>query len=148
MKTARRVSAFVFAVGFSLSSGLSPEPAWADDKIELSDAELDRVTAGAGQTDASDELLSFAATRTTASGRLITVDGTFHVVEGIDPAIIGNLILTGKSQSNLRSLININAVNSEIQLLLNLNISIDSTVGTLNQFNLNGVLPSIALPNP
>ena len=147
MKTARRITALVFAVGFALSNGLSPEPAWADDKIELGDAELDRVTAGASQTDAGGELLFFAATRTTASGRSITVDGTFHVVEGFDPAIIGNLILSGQSQSNLRSLININAVNSEIQVLLNLNISIDSTVGTLNQFNLNGILPAGVLPN-
>ncbi|MEE8165599.1 MAG: hypothetical protein V3T64_08520, partial [Myxococcota bacterium] len=77
----------------------------------------------------------------------IAVEGSFQVVEGIDPAMIGNLILSGQSQSNLRSLININAVNSEIQLLLNLHISIDSTVGTLNQFNLNGVLPAGVLPN-
>jgi hypothetical protein len=31
--------------------------------------------------------------------------------------------------------VNINAVNSQITVLLNLNISIDSSVGTLNQLN-------------
>jgi hypothetical protein len=128
--------------------GFPAAAAHAADMIELDDVQLDQVTAGASEIDATEELLTFAVTKTTASGRTVTADGSFRLVEALDPATVGNLILSGQSQSNLRALININAVNSEINLLLNLNISIDSTVGTLNQFNLNGVLPVAALPTP
>jgi hypothetical protein len=50
----------------------------------------------------------------------------------------GTINLGGSAQQNLSSLININAVNSTINVLLNLNINIDSTVGTILQNNLNG----------
>jgi hypothetical protein len=50
----------------------------------------------------------------------------------------GTLNLTASAQQNLSSLININAVNSTINVLLNLNININSTVGTILQSNLNG----------
>jgi hypothetical protein len=46
--------------------------------------------------------------------------------------------LGGNAQQNLSSLININAVNSTINVLLNLNVNINSTVGTILQSNLNG----------
>jgi len=51
---------------------------------------------------------------------------------------IGTLTLNGNAQQNLSSLININAVNSKINVLLNLNVNINSTVGTIIQSNLNG----------
>jgi len=50
----------------------------------------------------------------------------------------GTLSLSGGAQQNLSSLVNINAVNSNINVLLNLNVNINSTVGTLTQSNLNG----------
>jgi hypothetical protein len=46
--------------------------------------------------------------------------------------------MNGQAQQNLSSLININAVNSNINVLLNLNVNLNSTVGTLTQANMNG----------
>jgi hypothetical protein len=46
--------------------------------------------------------------------------------------------MNGQAQQNLSSLININAVNSNINVLLNLNVNLNSTVGTLTQTNMNG----------
>jgi hypothetical protein len=51
---------------------------------------------------------------------------------------IGSITLNGNAQQNLSSLINLNAVNSKINVLLNLNVNINSTVGTIIQSNLNG----------
>jgi hypothetical protein len=51
---------------------------------------------------------------------------------------MGTLSLNGNAQQNLSSLVNINAVNSKINVLLNLNVNINSTVSTLTQSNLNG----------
>ena len=48
------------------------------------------------------------------------------------------LSINGNAQQNLSSLVNINAVNSKINVLLNLNVNINSTVGTVVQSNLNG----------
>jgi hypothetical protein len=49
---------------------------------------------------------------------------------------MGTLSLNGNAQQNLSSLVNINAVNSQVNVLLNLNVNINSTVGTLTQANL------------
>jgi hypothetical protein len=57
---------------------------------------------------------------------------------------IGYLALSDNAQSGLQSLVNINAVNSAVNVLLNLNVSIDSSVGAINQMNLNGT--SLATP--
>jgi len=45
------------------------------------------------------------------------------------------LILQDNAQQNLRSLVNIVAVNSKVQVLVNLNININSTVGAVHQAN-------------
>lgn len=57
----------------------------------------------------------------------------------------GNMVLTDESvqsislsdqaQQNLSSLVNIISVNSTIQVMMNLNVNINSTVGTVNQGN-------------
>jgi hypothetical protein len=51
---------------------------------------------------------------------------------------MGSLTLDGAAQQNLSSLVNINAVNSRINVLLNLNVNMNSTVGTVTQSNLTG----------
>jgi hypothetical protein len=51
---------------------------------------------------------------------------------------MGTLTLSGNAQQNLNSIININAVNSKVNVLLNLNVNINSTVGSVLQSNLNG----------
>ena len=46
-----------------------------------------------------------------------------------------SLSLSGQAQQNLNSLVNITSINSTISVLLNLNVNINSTVGTVNQGN-------------
>ena len=118
---------------------------WADPPRELSDLELEQVTAGTSTVPQEEGLVTFEVSRRTRSGTTIQADGSMTVVEAVDRLNIGTLILTRGAQSGLSSLIKVNAVNSEVNVLLNLNISIDSNIGTLNQLNLNG---RVALPRP
>ena len=99
----------------------------------LSDAALDAITAGAA--DETQELLEFNVKHETASGRRVEVDGAIDVerVRSIESAA---LLLQDSAQSNLQSLININAVQSAVNVLVNLNITIDSQVGEIHQLNL------------
>jgi hypothetical protein len=102
----------------------------------LGDAELDAITAGAA--DETGELLEFNVKHETASGRRIEVDGALNVdrVRSLENA---TLLLQDSAQSNLQSLININAVQSAVNVLVNLNITIDSNVGEIRQLNLGSV---------
>lgn len=99
----------------------------------LGDAQLDAITAGAA--DETSELLEFSVKHETASGRRIEVDGAVDVerVRSLESAA---LLLQDSAQSNLQSLININAVQSAVNVLVNLNITIDSNVGEIRQLNL------------
>jgi hypothetical protein len=99
----------------------------------LDDAELDAITAGAA--DETSELLEFNVKHETASGRRIEVDGQVDVdrVRSLQSAA---LLLQDGAQSNLQSLININAVQSAVNVLVNLNITVDSNVGEIRQLNL------------
>jgi hypothetical protein len=104
----------------------------------MSDAALDKVTAGTVTAGVSDGVVKFQGQTSTANG-VVSSTGTLALQSG--PLIgdtIGTLSLNGNAQQNLSSLININAVNSKINVLLNLNVNINSTVGTLTQANLNG----------
>jgi hypothetical protein len=111
----------------------------ADGKVKLDDAQLERVTAGT-QADAN-EIVLFDFARSTSSGRTARGEGTLSVV-GNAPEY--TLFLGDGAQGNLSSLVNINAVNSQITVLLNLNISIDSSVGTLNQLNVQAPATGVA----
>jgi hypothetical protein len=99
----------------------------------LADEQLDLVTAGAA--DETQDLLEFSVEHATASGRRVQVDGAIDVerVRSLDNAA---LLLQDSAQSNLQSLININAVQSAVNVLVNLNIVIDSHVGEIRQLNL------------
>lgn len=110
-----------------------------DGKRLLTAAELDQVTAGTASTPGTEELLTFEAVKQTRSGRTITADGSVELVESLEGLTVGRLTLNGNAQRNLESMININAVNSAVNVLLNLNVSIDSEVGSINQLNLNDV---------
>ena len=120
----------------------------ADHKRPLSDAELDQITAGSVEVNEQDELLKFEASRKTARGSNISVDGSLKLIEIPAGITIGDLNLTDNAQQNLQSLININAVNSAVNVLLNLNVTIDSSVGSINQVNLSEVLPGPLLVLP
>lgn len=109
----------------------------------LDDATLDRVTAAgvtARVTPAG--VINFSGAVPTANG-LVSGIGSL-VVQPVSNSTTsttnGTVNLGGNAQQNLSSLININAVNSTINVLLNLNVNINSTVGTILQSNLNGKL--------
>lgn len=132
----RGIGVGVILVSMPVTSALS------EGMRELSDTQLGLITAGAAAVSEFDELASFEFAKTTRSGRKIAVAGSFKLVERLDRATFGSLMLTDQAQRNLRSLVNINAVNSNVNVLLNLNINIDSSVGSLNQININRAVPA------
>lgn len=104
-------------------------------KKAMSDAALSRVTAGGVSASDSDGVVKFQGSAQTANG-LVTGAGTLAVLTGPLTTNNGTLTLNGNAQQNLSSLVNINAVNSNINVLLNLTVNINSTVGTVMQSNL------------
>ena len=115
----------------------------ADEKYELTDAELNTIVGGGESASEMDSATSFEYSKTTRAGRFVEVDGSFSLVDSADISMLTGLLLSGGAQENLSSLININAVNSTINVLLNLNINIDSNVENLNQSNTNGLMAII-----
>jgi len=110
-------------------------------KKALSDDMLDRVTAAGVSATVSQGVINFSGQVPTANG-LVTSTGTLAIQTGpYSGTTLSTLTLNGNAQQNLSSLININAVNSKINVLLNLNININSTVGAILQSNLNGKHP-------
>ena len=101
----------------------------------LTDQQLDAVTAGSKDSAShSDEALTRIPFHY-SSGKGHVVDGEVIVVPMSSYYQTATLQLMDNAQSNLRSLININAVNSPVQILLNLNINVNSTIANLNQWN-------------
>ncbi len=106
----------------------------------LSDAALNKITAAGPGVSATvtNGIVNFQGSDLTNNG-LVTAAGTLAVLSG--PATttnIGSISLSGSAQQNLSSVVNINAVNSTISVLLNLNVNLNSTVGTVMQSNLAG----------
>ena len=105
----------------------------------LSDAALDKVTAGTISAGVSGGVVKFQGQTPTPNG-LVSSSGSLAVQSSpLNGSTLGTLSLNGSAQQNLSSLVNINAVNSKVNVLLNLNVNINSTVGTLTQSNLNGL---------
>ena len=94
---------------------------------ELSDLKLNAVTAG---NTSVDQISADSLTRIPLhySSKKVSVDGELIVVPLYNSYETSSLQLSDNAQSNLRSLININAVNSPIQVLLNLNINVNSNI--------------------
>ncbi len=111
----------------------------------LSDAALDRITAGGSDNDTkagvsagiSNGAIQFQGQVPTKNG-LVTGAGTMAFQSGPigSTNTTGTINLSDNAQQNLNSLVNITAVNSNINVLLNLNVNINSTVGTVTQSNL------------
>jgi hypothetical protein len=110
-------------------------------KKALDDSTLDQVTAAGVIARVSPAgVINFSGEVPTANG-LVSGAGSLVIQapgSSTSTTTTGSLNLSGNAQQNLSSLININAVNSTINVLLNLNININSTVGTILQSNLNG----------
>ena len=104
----------------------------------MSDGAMDQVTAAGITANVANGVVNFQGQAMTANG-LVDGSGSLGLQTGpLNGATLANLSLNGNAQQNLSSLINLNAVNSKINVLLNLNVNINSTVATLIQSNLNG----------
>ena len=127
--------------GLTLAGAQTPVRDQAQSRIQvkakpLSDAALDQVTAGTVSAGISDGVVRFQGQAPTANG-LVSSSGSLALQSGpLGGNTMGTLSLNGNAQQNLSSLVNINAVNSQVNVLLNLNVNINSTVGTLTQANL------------
>lgn len=100
----------------------------------LTDAQLEEITAGAEESRLEEVVVN--ASHVTASGKHITAEGTLGVQHLAGPMNSADLLLRDSAQSDLQALINLNAVQSVVNVLVNLNINIDSQVGELQQINL------------
>ena len=103
---------------------------------ELNDEEMDMVTAGSLSAAGSDGQFSFRFGG--EKGSRLSVEGNGSVAASTNPASsgpAGYLILRDNAQSGLRSFVNVNAVNSRIQVLINLIVNINSTVNSIHQSN-------------
>ncbi len=138
----------IFAIIFSLFLLANAAPAQAE-AYELTDAVLGDVTAkgvGADTLDLTGNTLDFALSGLTHDNIGVDVTGSAEVLQqalASTPTVqnIGTVILQDQAQQNLRALVNVNAVNSMVQVLLNLNISVNSEVGSITQGNLVPILP-------
>jgi hypothetical protein len=114
------------------------KPGWA--MKELSESELDKVTAGTSVAMETHDsgTLHFQFHRDNGRDLSIDGDGTIALRESPLPSTMNTLILNDNAQSNLHALVNVNAVNSLLQVLINLNINVNSTVGVVHQINRTG----------
>jgi len=103
----------------------------------LDDVQLDNIVAGAQLGDVPGEIARFPIMMSKANGN--SLEGEI-ILQRVSNQTTGSLIIQDGAQSNLQSLININAVNSPVNVLLNLNININSQVGVVEQLNLQGML--------
>lgn len=109
-------------------------PAVASSFEVLDDEELHSVTAGsASAAHDSDGVLSRIPLRY-SNGR-VSMEGEILVIPTSSYIETSTLQLMDNAQSNLRSLININAVNSPVNVLLNLNINVNSSIVNMSQIN-------------
>lgn len=98
----------------------------------LADEQLDAITAGSDPGELEEVVVN--AVHRTASGKTVTAEGTL-AVEQARALADADLLLRDSAQSNLRALVNLNAVQSVVNVLVNLNININSHVGELRQIN-------------
>lgn len=134
---------FTILMGIALLGGsLFFGTAWGAQ--ELSDNDLDQITAGGTSVEFVNGKLQFQFGEDKGN-RTVDASGTIEVrkesLEGTSfledrlPQSPSFLILRDNAQGNLKAFVNVNAVNSLVQILINLNININSTVGTLRQVN-------------
>jgi len=109
--------------------------------VELTDAEMDTVTAGSAAVTTEKDIVRFEFSTPLNKGRYVDGGGTLQLRNTVTNNNFGSLVLTDSAQSNLKALVNVNAVNSPVQVLLNLNININSVVNGLRQINITGPLP-------
>ena len=109
---------------------------WAG-SIVMSDAELDAIVAGTVDPALQEQVMNFHYLGAAGSNHTAEIDGSLIIGgSSYTSQTTGILTIDHGAQSNLSSLVNINAVNSRVDVLLNLNININSTVGSQQQINI------------
>ena len=102
----------------------------------LSDEELDRITAGTLSVNAANGIFDFSLGQDGGGNLSMTGNGTLTVGDATIPTNpSGYLVIRDNAQSYLHAFVNVNAVNSVVQLLLNLTVNINSTIGSIQQLN-------------
>jgi hypothetical protein len=110
----------------------------------LTDAELDRVTAGSARPATAtpntlpDEPIAFDFKSPAGTRHSVEGSGTVQVASQPVPVGASSIVIRDNAQQQLQSFINITAANALVQVLVNLNITINSTVGSVQQVNLSG----------
>lgn len=79
--------------------------------------------------------IDFAVEQQTKSGTPVSASGTLDVLQKTDTINQASLSLNDSAQQNLRALVSVNAVDSAVQVLVNMNVNIGSTVGIIEQAN-------------
>ncbi len=80
--------------------------------------------------------LHFAMDEQTKSGTPISASGTLDVLQNAQDINQANLLsLSDAAQQNLQALVSVNAVDSLVQVLVNMNVNINSTVDIIEQTN-------------
>jgi hypothetical protein len=104
----------------------------------LSDADLDQVTAAGFQAtvNTAGNTVNFSAAVPTPNGLVSAVGNASVLAQPLSGTNTGSINLSGNAQQGLNSIISINAVNSVVNVLLNLNVTLNSTVGSISQSNL------------
>lgn len=117
---------------------LTAEPACGG-PTELNDEELDQVVARGLNLnlDAATGNFSFLSQ---GHNNLATGDGTIKIGPIVSSNRSNTVSLSGNAQQNLRALLNLIAVDSLVQVLVNLTVNINSSTGPI--FQTNGIHPN------
>jgi hypothetical protein len=104
----------------------------------LNDEEMDQITAGTLSVGMSDDgKFNFLLGGDKSSRLSVEGSGTVAAVNVPQPPSTpaSYIIIRDSAQSNLHSFSNVNAVNSKVQVLINLTVNVNSTVGAIHQSN-------------
>jgi hypothetical protein len=102
----------------------------------LSDEEMDQVTAGTLSVGMTDGKLNFLLGGDKGGRLSVEGSGTVAAAANNLPAgPPGYIVMRDNAQANLQALVNVTAVNSKVQVLINLTVNINSTVGAIYQTN-------------
>lgn len=113
--------------------GMGAERVWG--ARALDDAEMNNITAGSLSIEAQNGQYRFSL-GDDRSRMSVTGNATVAAQETAIPAgPVSYILLRDNAQSNLRAFVNVNAVNASVQVLINLTVNINSTIGTINQIN-------------
>ncbi len=109
---------------------------------ELTSEELDAVTAGGMSAELLDGVLHVQFSGT-GGGMAVDGSGTIALAGAPLSGPVGAIVI--HDQTDISSVVSVTAVNSAIQVLVNLNVNVNSVVGTVRQLNLSGLkLPALA----